>query len=363
MKPKRVAIIAEWLTSRGGAENVIFELLRIFPQADLFTTVANRQLFPELKERKVVTSFLQKIPIINKKHQLALFLLPKAIQSLNLNGYELIISSSSAFGKGIKKPKDAFHICYCHTPMRWVWEPERDNRLSQLPLSKLIINYLKKWDLKTNYNVDLFLANSKNTANKIKKFYSADAKILYPPVSIDLFCRYKTKKKKTNRKNYYFSISRLITYKRIDIAILACRTLKRKLLIAGDGPEKKRLKKIADDNIEFLGEINQKEKAELFSDAKATIFCADEDFGIVPVESLACGTPVIGYKKGGILEVVEDKKTGLLFEEQTPQSLAKKIIEFEKMKFFPPTLSQSVKKFDRINFENKLLKIIKEIRS
>ena len=357
MEPKKIAIIAEWLTSRGGAENVVFELTKIFPQADIFTTIFNSRLFPELKGKKITTSFLQKIPIINKKHQLAFPLLPKAIESLDLSGYDLVTSSSSAFGKGIKKDKDAFHICYCHTPMRWVWEPNRDRRLSKIPFNSSIKKMLKKWDLKSNKGVDLFLANSKNTASKIKKFYGRDAQILYPPVDINS----SLKAENCPKKDYYFTISRLVSYKKINLAIRACEQLNRKLLIAGSGPEEKKLRTIAGKNTTFLGQIDFSQKVKHYKQAKATIFCANEDFGIVPVESLSCGTPVIAYGKGGILEIIEKDKTGILFNKQTVKSLVDGIKKLEKMKFDKTYLEQSAKKFDKIHFEKGFRELIKNI--
>ncbi len=358
MKIKRVAIVAEWLTSRGGAENVIFELAKLFPKADIITTVFNSQLFPEFKDRKVITSFLQKIPIINKKHQLAFLLLPKAIESLDVSSYDLIISSSSAFGKGIRKDKKSFHICYCHTPMRWVWEPERDRRLARIPLNSFIKKWLKRWDLESNKGVDLFLANSINTSQKIKKFYKREAQILYPPVDIDRFAKAENYKK----KDYFFTISRFTSYKRIDLAIRACEKANKKLLIAGSGPEEKKLKRIAGKKVVFLGQIDTAQKIQHYKEAKATIFCANEDFGIVLVESLASGTPVIAYGKGGALEIVEENKTGIFFEKQTVDSLADSIAKLEKMSFDPKYIKQSVKKFDKIYFKKNIDSIIDNIR-
>jgi glycosyltransferase involved in cell wall biosynthesis len=358
MKPRKIAIVAEWLTSRGGAESVVFELIKIFPQADIFTTVFNPHLFPELKGKKVTTSFLQKIPILNKKHQLASFLLPRAIKSLPLSEYDLVISSSSAFGKGIRKGKNTFHICYCHTPMRWVWEPNRDRRLSSIPFNGLIRKALKRWDLKSNEGVDLFLANSKNTASKIRKFYKQEAQILYPPVDIEFSLKENTYQK----KDYYFAISRFVSYKRIDLAIKACEKLNKKLFIAGTGPEEKKLRAVSGKHTTFLGQIDLAQKIKHYKEARATIFCANEDFGIVPVESLSCGTPVIAYGKGGALEVVEEGRTGVFFEKQNVESLISGILKLEKIDFNKNYLEQSVRKFDRIHFEKNLKKIIDNIR-
>lgn len=357
MKARKVAIIAEWLTSRGGAEEVVYELSKIFPEADIFTTVYNAEKHIELNDKKVTASFLKRIPIINKRHQFALPLLPKAISSLDLRGYDLIISSSSAFGKGIKKPSGAKHICYCHTPMRYVWEPELDTRLVKLPFGKQVISILKKWDLKTNESVDVFIANSQNTARKIKKFYNRDSTVVYPPVDTEQIMGAPDEQK----EDFYFAISRLVPYKRIDLAIRACKILGKKLFVAGSGGELNNLKKIAGENTKFLGRVENAKKIELYKKARATIFCAEEDFGIVPVESLAAGTPVIGYKKGGILEVINDDSLGVLFEEQTPESVAQAICDIEKRRFDTKKLEESSKRFSKNKFEESLKKIINQL--
>ncbi|MCX6809371.1 MAG: glycosyltransferase [Candidatus Berkelbacteria bacterium] len=357
MRPKRIAIIAEWLTSRGGAEAVVYELAKIYPKADIFTSVYIKENHPEIFSRKVTTSFLKNIPVINKKHQLALLLLPKAMKGLNLEGYDLIISSSSAFGKWVTKPKGAKHICYCHTPMRWVWEPNLDNRLARLPGGKSIISWLKKNDLKTNENVDLFLANSQNTSKKIDKFYNRKSTVVYPPVELEKFLNAYTKRK----EDFYFTISRMIRYKRMDLAISACKKLGRQLVVAGIGPEYKRLKKIAGKQTKFVGHVDLQAKIDYYKKAKATIFCAEEDFGIVPVESLACQTPVIGYGKGGILEVVENQKSGILFEEQSVDCLCSAILEFEKMEFDKDNMRKSAERFDARKFRQRILEIVSSI--
>ncbi len=230
MHQAKIAIVAEWLTSRGGAEKVVAELIKIFPKAQVLTTVFNKDVFPELVEKKPITSFLQKIPVLNRHHQKLGALMPRAIESLDLRGFDIIISSSSAFGKGIKRPRGAVHICYCHTPIRYVWQSDLDRRLSRLPLSKIAISALKKWDLKSNKTVDYFITNSNYTAERIKKFYNRDALVIYPPVEI-------IKPQLCAKEDYYLAISRLVGYKRFDLAIDACEQLGKKLIIAGDGPE------------------------------------------------------------------------------------------------------------------------------
>lgn len=355
MKPKKVAIVAEWLTWRGGGEVVLDALLEIFPKADLFTTVYNEKKLPEYKKFHPKTSFLQKIPVARARHQAVPPLLLSAISSLDLSGHDLIISSSSSIGKGIKKPKGAVHICYCHTPMRYVWQTDIDRRLIDHKVGRHFINYLKKWDLTTNKGIDYFLTNSNYTKDRIKKYYNRDATVIYPPVSFP-------EKLKTNtRKDFYLCLSRLIPYKRIDLAVEACGELGKKLIVAGDGPEMARLKELDGPMVEFVGRVEDKEKFRLLSEAKALIFPADEDFGIVPIEAMASGTPVIAYNKGGIIESVRDGKNGVLFEEQTIPSLKAAIRRFETLKFNRNFIKQSTKRFSKNEFTKKIKGFIEKI--
>ena len=355
MKPKKVCIVAEWLTWRGGSESVIDALLEAFPGADFYTTVYNAKKLPEYKKFKPQTSFLQKIPIARKKHQSIPPLLLKAISSLNLSGHDLIISSSSSIGKGIKKPKNSVHICYCHTPMRYVWQPEIDKRLVKLPLGKYFINYLKKWDLRTNKNVDYFLTNSSYTKERIRRIYKRGATVIYPPVKIHPLPRH------IQKQDFYFCLSRLIPYKKIDLAIRACENLSRKLIVAGEGPELKKLRKIAGSTTKFIGRIDDKKKMNLLRKAKALIFPCEDDFGIVPIEAMSQGTPIIAYKKGGARESVLDGKTGILFEKQSVKSLTAAIRKFEKSQFDQKEIIRRAKGFSKQRFIKEIKKFIKQI--
>lgn len=360
MEQKKVAIVAEWMTSRGGAEKVVLELARIFPKADIFTTVYNQKIFPELKNRRVKTSFLQKVPYFNHHHQLLLPLLPKAIESLNLAPYDLIISSSSAVGKGIKKPKRSVHVCYCHTPMRWVWQTDLDRRLIRLPFGKAMIGWLKKWDLKTNQGVDLFLCNSNFTKQRIKDFYKIDAKVIYPPAiskdDVDL-----KEETKNSRGDFYFAISRLVPYKRFDLAIDACNLLQKNLIIAGAGPDEKHLKRIAGRTVTFVGRSDEEMKKKLFQTCKAVIFPSEEDLGIVPIEAQAAGAPVVAYSKGGTRETVIDTKTGALFGKQEIKSIIEAIERLEKSDFSEREIKENSLKFTKEKFEEEILEIIKNL--
>lgn len=354
MKNKKIAVVAEWLTWRGGGETVLDAILEAFPEAKLYTTVYNREKLPEYKKFNPQTTFLQKIPFVNKKHQLIPPLLLKAIESIDLKDCDIVISLSSAIGKGIKKPRGALHVCYCHTPMRYVWQSEIDGRLIKLPLGKYFLNYLKKWDLKTNEGVDYFIANSRNTASRIKKFYNRESTIIYPPVkTIDPI--------NAKKEDFYLCLSRLIPYKRFDLAIKAFNKLDLKLVIAGDGPELKRLKKLASKNIEFTGKVSNEKKYQLLCRAKGLVFPAEEDFGIVPIEAMSQGTPVIAFNKGGATETVIDGKTGVLFEEQSVDSICKAVKRFEKMSFKTSDLLEQSRKYSWARFQKEIKEFIKNM--
>jgi len=354
MSKIRIAIVAEWLTSRGGAEKVVESLIKVFPDAQIFTSVFNPKVFPELVSKKPITSFLQKIPVLNKHHQLLGPLMPKAFKSLDFKGYDIIISSSSAFGKGITKPKGSTHICYCHTPIRYVWQPDIDKRLARLPFGLFAISILKKWDLKTNKNVDYFVTNSKYSASRIKKFYNREAIVIYPPVPV-----YKNPKV-YKQDNYYLAISRMVAYKKIDLAIMACENLGRKLIVAGSGEMEKAWRAIAGMNTRFVGRVDDDQKVRLISEAKAVIFPAEEDFGIVPIEAMSLGTPVIGFNKGGTAESVVNLETGVLFDSQTQTSLEQAILKFESLTFKKDVLVGRAKQFWK--FEEKILNLVNKIK-
>jgi len=354
MKREKIAVVAEWLTWRGGGETVLDAILETFPDADLFSTVYNENKLPEYRKFHPRTSFLQKIPLVNKKHQLIPPLLLKAIESIDLEGYDLIISLSSAIGKGIKRPEGAVHVCYCHTPMRYVWQSDIDDRLVKLPLGKYFLNYLKNWDLRTNKTVNYFLANSKNTASRIKKFYNKDATVIYPPVKTIPPLNIK-------KGNYYLCLGRLIPYKRFDLAIEAFNMLGHRLIVAGDGPEAAKLKKMARENIQFVGAVNNERKYQLLSGAKALIFPGEEDFGIVPIEAMSQGTPVIAYGKGGALETVVDGKTGVLFNEQSAESIYNAVKKFEKIKFADSDLLKQPEKYSLKRFQKEIREFIEKI--
>lgn len=354
----KVAIIADWLTSRGGAEEVILDILKVYPEADVFTSVYKSENFPELKKNKVYTSFLQKIPFLNKKHQVLISLMPLAFESFDLSKYDLVISSSVACSKGVITKPSTLHISYCHTPMRFAWN-DCHEYIQKFPFPNFVkklahkkIHKLRQWDYLAAQRVDQFIANSYNVQKRIKKYYQRDSKVIHPGVKL-------TTQKKHEKEDYYIALGRLISYKRFDLIVKAFNKTKKNLLILGDGNMAKELKKLnTNPNTKFLGFVDNETKIEKLSKAKALIFPQEEDFGITPLESQMLGTPVIAFSKGGALETVT-QQTGKFFDKQTPDSLNEAIKEFEKTEYNPKDISNHAKSFSNKIFQNNIEEVIK----
>jgi len=351
----KVTIVHDFLNQYGGAERCLEVFHELFPNAPIYTLIHKPQYF---RDADVKTSFAQKLPFAKKSHYAYLALYPLATENFDLSEFDVILSSSAAFAKNINKPPRSCHICFCYTPMRFVYTmPEtylaRMNPVIR-PLVKLMLSRLKNWDLRQTKNVDYFIAISKNTQNSIKEHYHRDSHIIYPPVDVDFF----TPEGKT--EDFYLVVSRLQLQKRIDIAIDAFNRLGKPLIIIGDGPEVSRLKKIAHPNIEFLGRLPDNQIRDYYRRCKALIFPGEEDFGITPLEAQACGKPVIAYAKGGLLETVIEGKTGHFFKEQTADALAKAILKFEKMRFSAKDCRGNACRFDRKLFKSKIRNFIKE---
>jgi len=350
-KTARVAIIADWLTNRGGAEHVIEALAEMFPQAVVFTSVYSPEVFPALKYREVRTSFLQKLPkCLRKKHQFLLPWLAKAFQKLDLSEFDVIISSSSAFSKCVQKTRpEQVHVCYCHSPTRYLYHA-KDEYLTQYKLpwwakpGKLILpkllNYLKKIDRLAAHNVDYFISNSDYIGKRIEKYYGRPSETIYPGINCSTFTRSPlcpAKKSghlphKGGEKvgDYFLAVGRFIPYKKMDLLVKTFKENKLKLKLAGIGPELERCKQLASgaDNIEFLGFVENNDLPDLYAEARAFLFPAEEDFGLTPIEAMASGCPVIYYAKGGACESVGDQGFG--FESQTKDSLQKILKTFMK---------------------------------
>lgn len=360
----KVAIVHDWLTTMGGAEKVILELKRIFPEAPIYTLVYNKnKLGAYFDKYEIKTSYLQKNPLAKKKHQLFFKYMPRAFEEFDLSEFDLIISSSSAFAKGVITPPHSIHVCYCHTPPRYIWDLTHEylkdyNILVKKYLEKNF-HYLRIWDGIAANRVDYFIANSFYVAQRIKKFYKRESKVIYPPVDTDYF----TPSEDGKIEDYYLIVSRLVAYKRVDIAIEAFNHLSKRLIIVGDGPEFKKLKGLAKNNIEFLGYQPDDVIRDLYRHCKALIFPGVEDFGIVPVEVQACGRPVIAFRRGGTLETVEENRTGLFFNDQKSDSLIDAIYKFEKniQNFDPNHIRSHAEKFSTDRFKNEFKNFVNKI--
>jgi glycosyltransferase involved in cell wall biosynthesis len=358
------AIIHEWLVTVAGAESVLQSIYKLYP-GTIYTLFHDPDpLKGSPWERlPVTTSLLQHFPLARKHHRLFLPLFPMAIEQFDLREHKLIISSSYAVAKGVLNSSDQLHICYCHSPMRYVWDltfeyldAEGCDRGLKSFLVRLFLHYIRIWDSVSSNRVNEFVANSHYIAHRIKKSYNRRSKVIYPPVDVDQF--FVSDKK----DGYFITLSRLVGYKRIDVIIEAFNRLKLPLLIVGDGPAEKKLKKIAGKTITFIGHQPAPEVQKLLSRARAFVFSAEEDFGIVNVEAQASGIPVIAFGRGGALETVIDGTTGLFFYKQDPACLVDKIKEFlqKEGSFDPKTIRANAERFPRSRFEQEFKAFVDE---
>jgi glycosyltransferase involved in cell wall biosynthesis len=357
-KPERVAISHEWLTTLGGSERVVEALLELYPDAPVHTSFMSSVNLPEsMQAWDIRTSFVQNLPFLDTIAQRYIPLFPLAFESFDFSSYDLVLSSSSACAKGILTGPETTHICYCHTPLRYAWEPFLDQRFRfSRPLVKagndLVLHYLRLWDRQAADRVDYFIANSNNVASKIAKYYRREAAVIHPPVNVDRFNHV------AMPRTYFLVVSRLVSYKRVELAVEAFTRLGLPLKVAGDGPEREWLERIAGDNIEFLGYVDDREIQELLAGCLALIFPGEEDFGIVPVEAMAAGRPVIGYGRGGLTESVIEGETGLFFPEPTPESLIEAVARFSPAEFNPKKIGNHADKFSRERFKQQIADFI-----
>ena len=350
----KLAIVHDWLTNMGGAEQVIINFHEIYPDAPIYTTFYNpEKLDDKLKNIDVRTSFLQGKKMVTD-HKKYFPLMPFAFESFNLKDYDVILSSSTSCAKGARKRKDALHICYINTPMRYAYEFKGEYLNGMNPIKKFLVNillfFMRIWDKHNNKRIDYFIANSSEIKRRVKNTYNRDSVVINPPVRCKLFNISETD------GDYYFIVSRFVPYKRFDLAVQACKELGRKLVVIGDGPEREKMEKIADGdpNITFMGRQPDDVLKKYMSECKALLFPGLEDFGIVPVEAMACGRPVIAYGKGGALDTVIDGKTGILFKEQTVESLKEAILKFETMTFDKQEIRKHALEFDEEAFKKKI---------
>jgi len=363
----KTAIIHYWLVNDRGGEKVLAELAKLYPEADLFTHAFDPKAVPEaIRSLNVCTTFIQKLPFAKKFYQIYLPLMPWALRRLDLSGYDLIISSESGPAKGIRKPKGATHICYCHTPMRYLWDMSDEYYQAASPLKKLgmklFLPWLKKWDRWSATQVDHFIANSQFVAERIKKIYAREATVIHPPVDTEHFL-----KLQRDPQDFYLFFGQLTAYKRADLAIEAFNRLGKRLVVAGDGESFQGLGKLktlnselGTLNIEFLGRISDEKRDELYLQAKALIFPGTEDFGIVPLEAQAAGCPVIAFGQGGALETVVENETGLFFENQTVDSLCDAVERFQCLENMEVACRENAKGFSTERFAGQIAAYISQ---
>jgi len=361
----KTALIHDWLVTLGGAEKVLEAMLEIYP-ATLYTLLADRANLRGscFENKQIKTSFIQRLPRAKEKYRSYLPLFPLAIEQFDLSDYDLVISSSHSVAKGVLTHAEQLHICYCHTPMRYAWDLYhqylREAKLRsgvKGVLAKVFLHYLRIWDAGTSARVDAFVANSHYVARRIQKLYGKESTVIYPPVDVEEFelCE--------EKDNYYLTASRLVSYKKIDLIVEAFSSMPHsKLVVIGEGPDMKKIKSKAGPNVDILGYQDRAVLKRMLQKARAFLFAAVEDFGILPVEAQACGTPVIAYGRGGVIETVIEKKTGLFFREQTPAALveAVKTFELQRELFIPKDIHAHAQPFCQKRFQKEFKGLVQE---
>lgn len=354
----KIALVHDYFVQMGGAERVVEAMHDSFPSSPLYTTVALPHMLPgRLRAADIRTSALQKLPAMERRFRHYFMLYPFAVEQFDLSQFDLIFSSSSGYAKGVRRKRNTIHVCYCHTPMRWVWRyedyvaREKFGRgvKSMLPMA---LWGLRKWDLRAAQQPNYYIANSRLVADRIRKIYGREAFVIPPPIEVNRFHM------SNDIEDYYLVLSRLMPYKRIDLAIEACKRMNKRLVIVGDGPDRARLEKLADDRIEFLGRQSDRAVNYYAARCKALLFPGEEDFGMAPLEANAAGRPVIAYRGGGAVETIEEGKTGLFFDHANSESLCKAIEQFESMHWSQILLRRHAEKFDRNVFAFRVLQFL-----
>lgn len=357
----KIALVHDYFIQMGGAERVAAAMHDSFPSAPIYTTVALPHRLPkELRGADIRTSAMQRLPGMEQRFRQYFMLYPFAVEHFDLSEFDLIFSSSSGYAKGVRRRSNAIHVCYCHTPMRWAWRYEdyvaRENfgrvTRSLLPLS---LWGLRKWDLRAARQPNYYIANSRLVARRIKEIYGREAFVIPPPIEVDRF------QMSSHLDDYYLVLSRLVPYKRIDLAIEACNRLNRRLVIIGDGPDRARLQKLAGPRTEFLGRQPDAQVNKFASRCRALLFTGEEDFGMVPLEVNAAGRPVIAFRGGGAMETVVEGVTGVFFNEATSASLEDAIEEFESRSWSQNALRRHAEKFDRSVFTFRVLQFLASV--
>jgi glycosyltransferase involved in cell wall biosynthesis len=362
----RVAIVHDWLVVSGGAEKVLKNIIECFPDADVFSIVDFLEDRDCVKGKSVNTSFIQKMPFARRRYRAYLPLMPIAIEQVDLSGYDLVISSSHAVAKGVLTGPNQVHISYIHSPIRYAWDLQhqylRESRLDtglRSALARVLLHYIRGWDSRSANGVDHLVANSQFIARRIKKAYQRDATVIYPPVDLA------NTSVGTEKEDFYVTASRMVPYKRIDLIVQAfSQTPERRLVVIGDGPEMKKIRSVAGENVEILGHQPSEVLIDYLRRARAFVFAAEEDFGISVVEAQACGTPVIAFGRGGVLESVVglplERATGVFYGAQTAESLLEAVGRFESNAglFDPRACRKNAERFSSENFKKALMNFV-----
>jgi glycosyltransferase involved in cell wall biosynthesis len=360
-RPLKVALVHDYLNQYGGAERVLEELHTLFPSAPVYTSIYwPEKMSPIIRGLDVRTSFMQGLPLVRRNHQPFLLLYPLAFESFDFSDFDVVISNSSAFCKGVVTHPGTLHICYCLTPMRWVWnyhayvDRERLGFMARMVLPAAL-SQLRAWDVATAQNVDRFLTISRTVSSRVRKYYRRDSTVIYPPVNCDAF-----DVGAGRVAGYYLVVARLMPYKRIDLAVDAFTRLGIPLKIVGEGRSLPELRARAGPNVEFVGRISDAELKQLYAACRGFVFPGEEDFGIAPLEANASGRPVIAYAGGGALDTVIDGRTGVLFERQHVESLIAAVRRAETIAWDSDALRQHARKFDRQVFREQFLAFVRE---
>jgi glycosyltransferase involved in cell wall biosynthesis len=346
----RVAIAHDWLTIPGGSEKVLLGLLDLFPEAEIFTSVYDPGPWPsKMTNRPVHASFLNRVPRATRIYPKLLPLMNAAFRSFDLTGFDLVLSSNHACAKNVRTPPGISHVCYCHTPMRYAWEPDflRDESLG--PAARVVlpplVRRLRRQDFAAAQNPDVFIANSQFVAARIEQYYRRDAQVVHPPVDVaPLLARPRSP------GDYYLVLGRVVPYKRTDVAVAACERLGRPVKVVGDGRALDAVRAVAGSNTDLLGYVDDHAVSQLLSGARALLFPGEEDFGIVPVEAQAAGTPVIAYGRGGIRDSVVDGETGLLYDDPSVDALCDAIVQFDTLELDEAAIRGNARRFSQARF-------------
>jgi len=360
--PCKVAIVHDYLNQMGGAERVVELLHRMFPEAPIFTTIVDRdRLLPELRNADIRTTWMQKIPGILKRSKHFFWLYPFAVGSIDLRDYDLVISSSSAYAKGVTVKGRTVHLCYCYTPMRFAWDFSGYMERNAVPavlkaMAKMMMHPLRLWDRANARRVRHFVSISSIVQQRIEQCYGRTSSLIYPPVNLSRFTI-----SDEAAGDYFLVVSRLVSYKRIDLAVEACTKLGKKLVVIGDGPDADRLKSLAGPTVRFLGRLPDEQTTQYMQRCQALLFPGVEDFGITPLEANACGRPVVAFRGGGALDTITPGENGIFFDRQTADCLAKALLGVAARQWDPERIRQTAERFGEEVYTRELFRLIEQV--